>query len=82
VSEEIRALVAEIEEATAEAQRRAQARSHEQVKVSLAHDLGSVTLNGYGDLVSVDLDAVAIRFVSEVRVAQAVKDAIRGGQRG
>lgn len=82
MSEEIRALVAEIEEATAAAQQRAEARAHEQVKVALAHDLGSITLNGYGDLVSVDLDRDAIRFTSEARVAQAVKDAIRGGQRG
>ncbi|WP_424188614.1 YbaB/EbfC family nucleoid-associated protein [Actinokineospora sp. G85] len=78
-------LVVQIEEATATAQRRAEERAVARIEVPLGSDLGSITVGGYGQLLSVDLDPKTIRYTSEERLAEVLKSAINeaeGNARG
>ncbi|MEU4803085.1 YbaB/EbfC family nucleoid-associated protein [Actinosynnema sp. NPDC023587] len=85
MNDETRRLVAEIEEATAAAGQRAAARAAARIRIPLESALGSITVSGHGELLSVDLDPANLRYTNESRVASAVRTAIRqadGGRRG
>ncbi|APU22100.1 YbaB/EbfC family nucleoid-associated protein [Actinoalloteichus sp. GBA129-24] len=80
-SAEIRALVAEIEAATAAAQARAVERQNATYSEPIGSELGTVTVGGQGELRAVDLDTRSLRYTNESALADAVKTAVQRAER-
>ncbi|AOS64193.1 YbaB/EbfC family nucleoid-associated protein [Actinoalloteichus hymeniacidonis] len=77
----IRALVAEIEAATEAARVRAEERAAATYTEAIGSGLGTLTVNGQGELSTVDLDVRALRYTNETALADAVKTAIQRAER-
>ncbi|SDC97176.1 hypothetical protein [Actinokineospora iranica] len=74
--EEIYRLVSEIEATTARARADAAAKAARTIEEEIRPELGTVRVNGYGALLSIDLDQRNIQVSTEAVLAAAVVDAI------
>jgi DNA-binding protein YbaB len=77
MTDEISALVAQIENDVARARRRAEARTNARHVQDIDAGLGTVTVSGTGELVAVDLDRAALKRSTGSALAAAVLDAVR-----
>lgn len=77
MTDDISALVAQIENQTRQALARVQARGSEQFVEPIEPGLGTVTVSGTGELAAVDLDRAGIKRSTGSALAAAVLAAVR-----
>lgn len=77
MTDDISALVAQIENETRQALARARARETERIVEPVEPGLGTVTVSGSGELTAVDLDRAGIKRSTGTALASAVLAAVR-----